>query len=404
MTIPIQNTTNGTKKADPAHLPLFEPLTMGGLTLPNRIVMSALTRNRASVPSLVPSDLNVEYYAQRARGGPGLIIAEGALTSWQGTQWPYAPGLWTDEQVAGWKKVVDAVHKEGTVIFAQLWHVGRTSRPDHPLHPGCDVLAPSAVQGRGGLPFRHMTEADGYAMPTEIADPQAIIDEYKHNAVNAKKAGFDGAEIMAGTGYLIQQFIDSGVNKRMDKWGGSVENRCRFALEVVKAVREVFPEGRVGIKLSPSGGMNDVGMPLPETIETYTHLLTALDTLGLGYICIARDIPFFDTKLDNKMRAISHDTTKTYRSSIKHTHLMINGDLSPDLAASYIAGKDGLPQVELTSFGRPWIVNPDFARRLEHGVELAGLDQLLMASVYGSNLPEEESRVGYTSYPEGVYV
>ncbi|KAJ8077586.1 hypothetical protein AAF712_009067 [Marasmius tenuissimus] len=240
--------------------PLFQPLQIGPLNLRNRIVMSALTRSRSIGEGLVPNEVNVEYYKQRAAGGAALIVSEGTLVSRQGTEWPHVPGIWTEEQVQGWKKVTDAVHAEGSLIFAQIWHVGRVAHPDAPEQKkaGYPVYAPSAVSARGGK-FRFLPGEPGYTTPTEIDDPSKLVEQFKLGAKNAKAAGFDGVEVHGANGYLVHQFLDSTVNKRTDKWGGSVENRARFALEVVKAAIEVWGPNRVAIKLSPTGGYNDMG-------------------------------------------------------------------------------------------------------------------------------------------------
>ncbi|KAG6836940.1 hypothetical protein H0H93_000830 [Arthromyces matolae] len=236
---------------------LFTPLKVGSVTLRNRIAMSALTRNRA--PATIPSDAMTEYYAQRADGGAGLITTEGVLITRQGTEWPFAPGLWSKEQVSGWKPIVDIVHAKGAAIYAQLWHVGRVAHPDAPEQKlaGTPVYAPSAISARGGK-FRHIPGVPSYVTPTAVEDPSIIIAQFKQAAINAKEAGFDGVELHGANGYIVHQFLDNTANRRTDKWGGSVENRARFGLETLKVLIEVFGEN-VALKVSPAGGYNDVG-------------------------------------------------------------------------------------------------------------------------------------------------
>ncbi|KAF9009977.1 FMN-linked oxidoreductase [Cyathus striatus] len=308
---------------------LFIPLKLGSVTIRNRITMSALTRNRA--PGTIPSDIMKEYYAQRARGGAGLIVSEGA------TEWPHAPGIWNSEQAAEWKKIVDAVHAEGSKIYAQLWHLGRVSHPDAPEQKlaGVPVYAPSAVAAQGGR-FRHLPGEPGYATPTAVEDPWTLIKLYKDAAVIAKEAGFDGVELHGANGYLITQFLDNGANKRTDKWGGSAENRSRFGLEAIKAVKEVFGEN-VSIKLSPAGGYNDVGMPLEDTIETYSYFIKEADKLGLSYIGLMRYSAKFDTVVDGKGRATPHDILETYSPLIKNSKIFVNVDVTPEEGAFLVS-------------------------------------------------------------------
>ncbi|RKO89612.1 hypothetical protein BDK51DRAFT_20470, partial [Blyttiomyces helicus] len=241
---------------------LASPLEIGELTIKNRFVLASLTRNRN--PGTVPNELNVEHYRQRSTAG--LILSEGVMIEPLGAEWTNAPGIYSEKQIAGWCKVTDAVHVEGSLIFAQLWHIGRTAHPT--LQAGQPNVGPSAVAAKGGK-FRQL---EGYV--GAIEDPQRYIDLYRIAAQNAKRAGFDGVEVHSANGYLPHQFIDSTANKRTDKWGGSNENRTRFTIEAVKAAIEGFGDAsRVGIKLSPSGGYNDVGDSEEILVPTYTHLV-----------------------------------------------------------------------------------------------------------------------------------
>ncbi|GAW02943.1 FMN-linked oxidoreductase [Lentinula edodes] len=376
---------------------LFEPLQLGALTLRNRVFMSALTRNR-SVPTNIPNAVNLEYYQQRAKSA-GLIITEGVLITPQGSEWPHAPGIWSKEQIAGWKKITDAVHQEGSVIYAQLWHLGRTSHPDAPEQKatGLPVYAPSAISARGGK-FRFIPGEPGYVTPTAIDDPTILLDLFETAAVNAKEAGFDGVELHGANGYLIHQFLDSTSNTRTDSWGGSAANRSKFGLLALERVIKVFGKDRVGIKLSPAGGYNDMGMPLEETIATFTHFITEADKLGIAYIDLMRYVEMLDPVIDGEKRAMKHDIVATYSPLFEHTKVFSNAGWTGEEAAAAV--KDG--NVEGVFFGMGWINHPDFAARLEHGKPLD--NPIDFTTLYGTyHGSEEEQRKGYVDYPAAVY-
>ncbi|KIJ23607.1 hypothetical protein M422DRAFT_237710 [Sphaerobolus stellatus SS14] len=371
---------------------LNTPVFLGALELRNRNIMSAMTRNR-SLPTSIPNDTNVERYKQRAQGGAGLIVTEGILIVQQGTEWPHAPGIWTDEHVAGWNKVTDAVHAEGSKIVAQLWHLGRASHPDMPeqIASGQPVWAPSAIAARGGK-FRTLPGVPGYVTPTELPDPWFIIEQFKNAAIRAKEAGFDGVELHGANGYLPHQFLDSTSNKRTDIWGGSVENRARFMLEATKALVSVWGADRVAIKLNPAGGYNDMGMPLEETLETFAYLIKELDELKLAYIALSRYIPMFDPVFDGKCktRATQHDVLSSYRSFIKHTKLVLNGGLTPPEADSLIQSGE----IDAAAFALPWIAHPDMQKRIEVGKPLDA--ELDFQNIYWHEGITVEK--GYTDY------
>ena len=262
---------------------LFSPLKIGPYQLRHRLAMAPLTRMRAEKPSLAPRPLNVEYYAQRATSG-GLIIAEASPIAATGFGAPGVPGIYSDAQIKGWRAVVDAVHAKGGVIFLQLWHVGRVSHSS--FQPGGVLpVAPSAVAISDT--FKTST-ADGkvttYETPRalETAEIPGVIEAYRQAAENALKAGFDGVEIHGANGYLIEQFLQSHVNLRTDRYGGSIENRTRFLLEVTQAVIGVWGADRVGVRLSPYGVANDSSEPDP--MPLYSHVIKALDALGLAYL------------------------------------------------------------------------------------------------------------------------
>ncbi|SJL13126.1 related to N-ethylmaleimide reductase [Armillaria ostoyae] len=370
---------------------LFQPLKFGPITLKNRIFMSPMTRNR-SVPTNVPNGINTEYYRQRAEGGAGLIITEGVLIAQQGSEWQNAPGIWSRDQIRGWKKVTDAVHGEGGIIFAQLWHLGRVNHPDAPeqIALGQPVYAPSPIAARGGK-FRFLPGQPGYVTPTAIDDPRTLLAQWKQAAVNAKESGFDGVEIHGANGYLVHQFLDSTSNHRTDEWGGSVQNRARFALEVVKTAVDVWGAERVGIKLNPAGGYNDIGMPIQETLDTFRYLISELDKLGIAYVTLMRYVDAFDTT----RRGTKHDVIDAYSSLLKNpaTRVFGNASFTGEEAARYV--EDG--KVDGVFFGIPWIANPDFAKRLEKGkTPEANID---FATPYGRGGLEEDEKKGYVDYP-----
>ncbi|KAJ7037478.1 hypothetical protein C8F04DRAFT_1232611 [Mycena alexandri] len=342
---------------------LFTPLELGDITIHNRMGMSACGRNRADV-STTPSEIMKEYYMQRALGGCGLIVSEATLISRQGvrdrTVCPRQPGIWNQEQIAGWKKIVDAVHTTGTKMYCQLWHVGRTSHPDAPeqITAGEPVYGPSAIAARGGE-FRFLPGNPGYVTPTAIEDPTTLIALYKQAAINAKEAGFDGVEVHGANGYLIDQFLDFNSNKRTEKWGGSAENRARFGLETLKELIKVFG-ANVSVKLGPAGGINDVGMPLKDALETFTYFISEADKLGLSYIVLCRYVAYRDPIVDGKSRATPFDVISTFRPIIKSTKYFANVNYTPAEAAGLVAAGT----VDGVFFGKLWLAHPDLAKRV----------------------------------------
>ncbi|TFK36395.1 hypothetical protein BDQ12DRAFT_686825 [Crucibulum laeve] len=350
---------------------LFQPLQLGDITIRNRVGMSALTRNRA--PGTVPNDVMDEYYVQRAVGGAGLI------------------------QVSAWKKITDDVHAAGSYIYAQLWHLGRVSHPDAPEQKlaGVPVYAPSAIAARGGK-FRHLPGLPGYVTPTAIDDPWTIIKQFKEAATNAKEAGFDGVELHGANGYLITQFLDTNSNQRTDQWGGSVENRSRFGLEVLKALVEVFGRN-VAVKLSPTGGYNDrfLKMPLQETLDTYSYFITEADKLNLAYITLVRYSAMTDVEFEWK-RATYHDIVESYRHLIKNAKVFVNAGVTPEEGAKLISSGTA----DAISIGFSWITHPDLVKRIQHGKPLNNIPDFPHLQ-WGKS--EKDLRVGYTDYPEAEY-
>ncbi|KAJ7491282.1 hypothetical protein FB451DRAFT_637246 [Mycena latifolia] len=389
---------------------LFTPLKLGSITIANRIGMSALTRNRST--DTVPNEIMLKYYVQRAVGGAGLIVTEGTLITRQGTEWPQAPGIWDKTQVAGWKKITDAVHEAGSKIYCQIWHVGRVSHPEAPqqIAAGVPVYAPSAIAARGGK-FRFLPGHPGYVTPTEIPDPTVIIAQFKQAAINAKEAGFDGVELHGANGYIVAQFLDSTANKRTDKWGGSPENRARFALETLKALVEVWGPD-VSIKLSPAGGYNDVGMPLQETIDTFGYLLREADKLGLSYITLVRHSDALDPEFDGlplflctdlvmnpslagKKRATKHDVIGTFNPFLTKTPLFVNCGVTPAEAEELVSSGTAVG----VFFGLNWVTHPDVGRRIAAGKALDNMPDF--AHLYGAE--GVDPALGYVDYKEAVY-
>ncbi|KAJ7036521.1 hypothetical protein C8F04DRAFT_472030 [Mycena alexandri] len=367
---------------------LFTPLQLGSITIPNRLGMSALTRNRAIEPGTVPTELMKQYYEQRAIGGAGLIVSEGTLITRQGGQFPYVPGIWNKSQVAGWKKITDAVHAAGSKIYAQLWHLGRTAHPDTPeqIASGDPVYAPSALAARGGK-FDFLPGNPKNVTPTEIQDPTVLIAQFKTAAINAKEAGFDGVELHGANGYLVHQFLDSGSNKRTDKWGGSVENRARFCLEALRALIEVFGPD-VSLKISPAAGFNDAGMELQESLDTFGYLLREVNKLGLSYVALVRYSLSLDPELDGKRRATKHDVLESYGPFLTETPIFVNASVTPTEAEELVSSG----KVAGVFIGKGWISHPDLAKRIQAGRTLDNIVD--WKTVYGGSDPA----VGYVDY------
>jgi N-ethylmaleimide reductase len=373
---------NGNSKIVSEKLPhLFSPLQLGEVTLAHRVVMAPLTRMRSRQPGNVPQDINVEYYSQRATNG-GLIITEATQISPQGLGYPGTPGIHSAEQIAGWQKVVNAVHDKGGVIFLQLWHVGRISHSS--LHAnGALPVAPSAVRPAGDA-----YKADGSMVPFET--PRAlerqeivsIVEDYKKAAQNAKAAGFDGVEIHGANGYLIDQFLRDKTNLREDEYGGSLENRTRFLVEVAQAVVSVWGGGRVGIRFSPFGSFNDMGDSHPE--ELFSLAVSKVASLGLAYIHLVEPRQDEANGLDIS-RWESTLLGSVFRDKFPGK-IIAAGGYSGESAEAAIAAGDA----DAVAFGRNFIANPDLPKRLAMG---ADLNRYHRESFYGG------TEKGYTDYP-----
>lgn len=332
---------------------LFSKFTLGKLELQNRMVMAPMTRNRC--PDNVPNDLVREYYTQRASAG--LIITEGTSTSPNGLGYPRIPGIFSPAQVAGWKAVTEAVHAKGAKIFIQFMHCGRIGHPLN-LPAGARVIGPSAVAAAGDI----YTDAEGMktnATPEAMteADIKTAIEEFAQGAKNAVLAGFDGVELHGANGYLLEQFIRPSSNQRTDRYGGSIENRARFVLEVVEVTIAAIGKEKVGIRLSPFGVFND--MPLyPEMEADYTYLAQQLSARGLLYIHIVDHSSMGAPEVPASMKAI-------FRKEFKGKLILSGGYDAARAEADLAANK-----CDLIAVGRPFLANPDLVARWKSGVAL----------------------------------
>jgi len=360
---------------------LFDPVQAGDLALANRVVMAPLTRNRA--PGAVPAGITATYYAQRASAG--LLITEATAISHQGQGYSDVPGLYGADQIAGWKKVTEAVHAAGGRIVVQLWHVGRVSHTE--LQPGQGApVAPSAIQAntktvliRDGVPAFVET-----SMPRALdaAELPGIVDDYRRAARAAIEAGFDGVEIHAANGYLLDQFLKTGSNHRSDAYGGPIEHRARLLLEVVQAISAEIGGGRTGIRLSPVTPANDVQDADPQPL--FDHVARQLAPFGLAYVHVIEGATGGARVLAD--RPFDYAAFKTaYRQAGGQGAWMVNNGYTRELAdAAVAAGAD------LVAFGRPFIANPDLVERLRRN---GPYNDGQRATYYGGG------EAGYTDYP-----
>ncbi len=353
---------------------LFSPYRLGPLQLPNRIVMAPMTRNRAGAGN-APTELNATYYAQRA--GAGLIVAEASQVSPQGLGYPGTPGIHSAEQIAGWKLATDAVHAAGGRIFLQLWHVGRISHPA--LQPdGALPVAPSAI-----APAGQAWTLDGmkpYVTPRalETSELPAIVAQYRKGAENAKAAGFDGIEVHAAHGFLLDQFLRDSTNKRDDAYGGSASNRARLLVEVMEAVAEVWGGERTGVHLSPTNlAFNDISDSDPAA--TFSTVVRALDRLGLAYLHLVEPGPADPVGPGPRLDA-------AFFRPLWRSALIANK--AYDLARANSVLRSGA--ADLVSFATLYIANPDLPERLRRGAEFNAADR---KTYYGGGAK------GYTDYP-----
>ncbi|WP_410217274.1 alkene reductase [Paracoccus sp. (in: a-proteobacteria)] len=344
---------------------MFKPLSLGAVTLKNRIVMAPLTRSRAG-EARVPNEMMVEYYAQRS--GAGMILSEATSVTPMGVGYEATPGIWNEEQVAGWAEVTRAVHERDGLIFLQLWHVGRISDPQ--LLDGQTPVAPSAIQPGGHVSL--LRPKRPYVTPRaletdEIAD---IIEAYRKGAENARHAGFDGVEIHAANGYLIDQFLQHRSNTRTDQYGGSIESRGRLLEEIVDAVISVWGADRVGVHLAPRGDSHDMGDSDPRAL--FTHVARQMGRRGVAFLCL-REYPAADSLMGDIRDAFGG-------------HVIANEGLTVETAKALL--DDG--RADAVAFGRDFIATPDLPERVRRGLPLNEQDP---ATFY------QGGAKGYVDYP-----
>jgi 2,4-dienoyl-CoA reductase-like NADH-dependent reductase (Old Yellow Enzyme family) len=351
---------------------LIKPIQVGDLNLPNRVVMAPLTRCRASA-GRVPNALMAEYYAQRA--GAGLILSEATSISPQGVGYPDTPGIWSDEQVQGWKLVTKAVHAAGGRIFLQLWHVGRISHPDF---LGGDLpVAPSAIAPQGHVSLLRPQREYVTPRALETSEIPAIVEAYRKGAENAKLAGFDGVEIHGANGYLLDQFLQDSTNKRTDAYGGTIENRARLLLEATDAAISVWGAGRVGVHLAPRGDAHTMGDSNP--LATFGYVAEQLGKRGIAFIFTRESLG------ENR---ISPELKKRFGGV-----LIANEGFNRETAQQVVVAGEA----DAVSFGKDFIATPDLPRRVQLNVPF---NQYRPETFYGYGL--QDAKVGYIDYPSLV--
>ncbi|MDO9421157.1 MAG: alkene reductase [Herminiimonas sp.] len=344
---------------------LFTPIKVGDLELPNRVFMAPLTRLRSS-EGRVPNALMAEYYAQRASAG--MILSEATSVTPQGVGYPDSPGIWSEEQVAGWKLVTDAVHKAGGRIYLQLWHVGRISDP---LYLNGELpVAPSPIAAEGHVSL--VRPKKEYVVPRalDLAEIPGVVAAYRKGAENAKLAGFDGVEVHGANGYLLDQFLQDSTNKRTDAYGGSIENRARLLLEVIDACVDVWGKDRVGLHLSPRGASHSISDSNP--LATFGYVMKELDRRGIAFVCI-REVLGAD-RLGPQLKKLFSGV------------YIVNDGLSKESAEQAVLASEA----DAAAFGRVFIANPDLPARLHKDAEL---NPQHAETFYGGGAQ------GYTDYP-----
>ncbi len=351
---------------------LFDPIKVGDLTWPNRVVMAPLTRCRADA-GRVPNALMAEYYAQRASAG--LILSEATSIMPMGVGYPDTPGIWSDEQVAGWRQVTQAVHASGGRIFCQLWHVGRVSHPDH--LGGELPVAPSAIAPLGHVSLLRPQREYVTPRALETGEIAAIVEAYRKGAENAKQAGFDGVELHGANGYLLDQFLQDSTNQRTDGYGGAIENRARLMLEATDAAISVWGPGRVGMHLAPRGDAHSMGDSNP--LATFGYVAEQLGKRGIAFIFTRESLG------ENRL---SPALKKRFGGV-----LIANEAFSRESAQQVLEAGEA----DAVSFGKTFIANPDLPRRLQLNV---ALNPFHPETFYGYGLADPT--VGYTDYPSLV--
>lgn len=344
---------------------LFDPLKAGAFSLKNRVVLAPLTRCRSSA-GRVPNDMMVEYYVQRASAG--LMLTEATSVTPMGVGYPDTPGIWSEEQVAGWKKITDAVHAAGGTILLQLWHVGRISDPIY--LDGKLPVAPSAIAAKGTVSLVRPKKEFVTPRALELSEIPGVIADYRRGAENAKRAGFDGVEVHGANGYLLDQFLQDSTNKRTDAYGGSVENRARLMLEVVDVCIEVWGADRVGLHLSPRGDSHDMGDSNP--LETFGYVATEVGKRKIAFIC---------TREYQGPDSVSPELKKRFGGVFIGNEKFTNETAQAAIEAG---------TVDAVAFGKLFIANPDLPLRFKLDAPLNPPDP---ESFYGGTAK------GYTDYP-----
>jgi N-ethylmaleimide reductase len=362
--------------------PLFSPLCLGGIDLKHRVIMAPLTRSRSVQPDSIPGDLMREYYEQRASDG-GLIIGEATSISLTSRGWLGAPGLYSDPQVAGWKKITSAVKAEGGHMIAQLWHTGRSS---HTSMNGGEMPVSASVNEQYWLHPGHLVSIPGgWTQPSPhraltVPEIHAIVDDYKHAAARAMDAGFDGVELHAANGYLLDQFLQSGSNQRTDEYGGSVENRTRFLSEVVTALISVWGPGRVSVRIGPNGTWNGVSDSDPHAL--FSYVADHLNQFPLAYLSLIEPRIAGSDLVNTTQGPVAAEWLRP----IFHGKLIAAGGFEPESAEAAVAAGT----VDAVAFGRHFVSNPDLVRRIEDKLPLTPYNR---SSFYTFDA------VGYTDYP-----
>jgi N-ethylmaleimide reductase len=364
------------------NLKLFTPVQLGSLKLKHRVVMAPLTRSRAEQPGGIPGDMMVQYYSDRASDG-GLIISEATTISLTARGWYGAPGLYTDQQVEGWKRVVRAVHAKNGFAFAQLWHTGRSSHSDN--QDGNTPVTASVDASYWEDPDHLVSAPSGWVQSSphralDISEIPGIVEDYRKAAVRARAAGFDGVELHAGNGYLLDQFLQDGSNKRTDSYGGSIENRSRFLLEVVEAVRSVWGGDRVAVRIAPAGTWNHMRDSNPAAL--FTYVTEQLNRFGLAYLHIIEPRVKGNVTINKGQGPIAAEQLrKVFKGKI-----IAAGGFEPDTAETTI--EKGV--ADAVAFGRHFVANPDLPLRIKEGLALTPYDPDTFYTF---------DSVGYNDYP-----
>jgi 2,4-dienoyl-CoA reductase-like NADH-dependent reductase (Old Yellow Enzyme family) len=346
---------------------LFDPITIGELQLPNRVIMAPLTRTRATGPERVPNALMRDYYVQRVSAG--MILSEATSVTPMGVGYPRTPGIWSQEQVEGWRLVTEGVHQAGGKIFLQLWHVGRISDPIY--LDGALPVAPSAIAAKGHVSLVRPEQPYRVPRPLDTDEIPGIVEAFRRGAENAKAAGFDGVEIHGANGYLLDQFLQDSTNKRTDRYGGSIENRARLMLEVTDAVVSVWGPGRVGMHLAPRGDAHDMGDS--DLAATFGYVAQELGRRKIAFICARESLK--EPRLGPKLKALFGGV------------YIANEGLTGEQAEKIVAAGEA----DAVAFGKLFISNPDLPLRFARKAELTAWN----AATFYSEGPE-----GYTDYPQ----